>query len=228
MQNLMGNSMWQLIKQSDGATWMVLLTLLVMSILCWSIFFYKLILLRVKKKQIAQATRQLKGIDSLEGLVQANTLFSGTLPGYFIARNLSSFKSISEPRPGEVRQLSHGQWELMQQNMANTFDDMMHHEELYLSVLSTAASVSPLLGLFGTVWGLVQAFIKISELQTADIAAVAPGIAEALITTIAGLLVAIPALAMFSYLSVQVRWIEQQLFVLSDRFNAVMLRHYAK
>ena len=112
--------------------------------------------------------------------------------------------------------------------MNGTLDEMMHHEERYLTVLSTAASVSPLLGLFGTVWGLVQAFIKIGEQQSADIAAVAPGIAEALITTIAGLLVAIPALILYSYLTSQVRSVEQQLCAVGDACNVIMLNYYTR
>ena len=81
----------------------------------------------------------------------------------------------------------------------------MRTEESYLPFLFTSASVSPLLGLFGTVWGLVHAFIRISEKQSADITTVAPGIAEALITTLAGLLVAVPALVMYHYLIAQIR-----------------------
>jgi biopolymer transport protein ExbB len=74
----------------------------------------------------------------------------------------------------------------------------MTYNESTSAALSTTASVAPLLGLFGTVWGLVHAFMNIAATQSADITAVAPGIAEALITTIAGLLVAIPALVMYN------------------------------
>ena len=87
-----------------------------------------------------------------------------------------------------------------------------------LSILSTSAAVSPLLGLFGTVWGLIHAFIRISERQSADIATVAPGIAEALITTLTGLAVAVPSLIMFNYCRSQVGKIEQMFLTLSDNF----------
>ena len=73
------------------------------------------------------------------------------------------------------------------------------------------------MGLFGTVWGLIQAFMAIGEKQSADIAAVAPGIAQALTTTLAGLLVAIPAFVMFSYLSWQLKSLEQKLMQFADR-----------
>jgi biopolymer transport protein ExbB/TolQ len=68
----------------------------------------------------------------------------------------------------------------------------------------------------------VHSFVRIGELQTADIATVAPGIAEALITTLAGLIVAIPALAMYHYVANKVRVIERLLFVCSDQISMIM------
>ena len=69
-----------------------------------------------------------------------------------------------------------------------------------MNVLATAANVSPLIGLLGTVWGIMYSFINISQQGSASIDTVAPGIAEALITTIAGLLTAIPAMVGHNYL----------------------------
>jgi biopolymer transport protein TolQ len=91
-----------------------------------------------------------------------------------------------------------------------------------LPLLSTAAAASPLLGLFGTVWGLIHAFMAIAEHHSADIAAVAPGIAEALIATLGGLVVAIPALAMYVYLHGRVKLLEQEVVELSDTCLWVM------
>ena len=93
--------------------------------------------------------------------------------------------------------------ELPAKKVAINVDAIVVHEESYLPFLSTSAAVAPLLGLFGTVWGLIHAFMRISEKQVADITTVAPGIAEALVTTLAGLFVAIPALIMFNYLNIQ-------------------------
>jgi biopolymer transport protein TolQ len=100
-------------------------------------------------------------------------------------------------------------------------DEIVHQEESFISILTVSAAVGPLLGLLGTVWGLVHAFMSISQKQSADIVTVAPGIAEALITTIAGLLVAIPAVMLFYYVSGKVKEIEYQLCLLSDRVITV-------
>jgi biopolymer transport protein ExbB/TolQ len=82
-------------------------------------------------------------------------------------------------------------------------------------------STSPYVGLLGTVWGIMNSFLGLSKMQTASIETVAPGIAEALITTIAGLLIAIPALMLFYYVSSKVKEIEYQLYLLSDRVVSV-------
>ena len=110
----------------------------------------------------------------------------------------------------------------MQYHIDQTVDTLVSNEESYLAVLSTSAAVSPLLGLFGTVWGLIHAFISISEKQAADIAVVAPGIAEALVTTLAGLIVAIPALIMYNYLALRIRTIEGQIVQFADKMSFIM------
>ncbi len=99
-------------------------------------------------------------------------------------------------------------------------DQMVYEQESYLSVLSVAAASGPLVGLFGTVWGLTNSFISISEKQAADIVTIAPGMAEALVATMAGLMVAIPMLVMFHYLNGRVRHIEHLLQQVSDQMQA--------
>jgi len=78
-------------------------------------------------------------------------------------------------------------------------EEALEKEERYIDFLAMTASVSPFLGLLGTVWGITESFWEIGQQSSANIAVVAPGLAEALITTIAGLLVAIPAVIAFSY-----------------------------
>ena len=120
------------------------------------------------------------------------------------------------------------EWDLFQQHMDQNIEEIVYHEQSYLAILSTGAAVSPLMGLFGTVWGLVRAFVSISEKHSADIATVAPGIAQALITTLAGLAVAVPALIMFNYCMSQVRKIDQLFTMLSDRLILKIQKYVIK
>lgn len=219
MKFIFGNAMWHLITQSDGMSKAVLFILLGMSMLCWTILLYKIILLRIKKMQLKRARDYIKNITSFDDMLAGTALFAGTLPGYFLSNSLALLKKLlSKKQEGVQSRLSKREQQLLDYAVDHMVDDMVAQEESYISVLSASAAISPLLGLFGTVWGLVVSFIAISQKQNADISTVAPGIAEALITTLAGLMVAIPALAMVYYLNGQVRSLEQGMYAIADRF----------
>ncbi len=222
-----GNSLWMLVSQSDYVTKLVLLILLGLSIICWTIFLYKVILLRIKKNQLKTLAKRLSSITTFEELRSLALAFNDTLPGYFLRKNFGSLKMYLEIDPNK-NSLNEREINSLQQQIDQSVDDILQTEESYLPFLFTSASVSPLLGLFGTVWGLVHAFIRISEKQSADITTVAPGIAEALITTLAGLLVAIPALVMYHYLTSEIRVIERQLFILADKFIFIVQKLFAR
>ncbi len=213
-----GNSLWQLVYQSDTVSKFVLLILLGMSIACWAVFLGKLALLRIKEQQFKNINKKAQAAKTVATVVEIASSARNTAPAYFISRNLTFLKEIVS----DVHQkINPYEWELLERNIDNNIDAMLLHNEEYLAVLSSSAAVAPLLGLFGTVWGLIHAFIRISETQVADIATIAPGIAEALITTLAGLLVAIPALVMFNYLHTKTRALEQQLITLADRITFI-------
>lgn len=221
----LGNSLWHLVAQADVITKAVLLLLLFLSVLCWAIFFYKLILLRIKHGQMRTVHKSMKNVTTFEQLLEIASMHTGTLPGYFLTRNLTFLKLLLSTPEGEPKKrLSSTELELVHQHADQTVEDIVYAEESYLPVLSTTSAISPLIGLFGTVWGLVHAFVRISERQSADIATIAPGIAEALVTTLAGLIVAIPAFVMYGYCSSQVRKLDRYLLSLSDRFVVLVQR----
>lgn len=220
MLNVSGNAMWHLVAQSDWMSKGVLLTLLVMSIVCWTIFFYKLSALRAKQQQLLKALSLFKDAETFDQMLTLAASFAHTAPGYLLSKNLALLKATLGDNKERV--LTQQQWKLIEQTMQQHVDEMMTYEESGLNILSATIAVSPLLGLYGTIWGLVHAFIDISKKQSADIATVAPGIAEALITTLAGLIVAIPALIMFHYLTNKMAAFEQRLLSLSDRFAFVV------
>lgn len=226
MKFIFGNALWHLIMQSDAVSWMVLLILLTLSIACWSLFIYKFTLNRIKQQHIQELNLKLHAVSSVEELVLLQREYARTIPGYFLGTILTTLKWQLEANTAESKPVSEGQFQNIQQHMFQVIDDIIHKEESYLSFFSTSAAISPLLGLFGTVWGLVHAFIGISEKQAADIAAVAPGIAQALTTTLAGLLVAIPAFVMFNYLAAQMKGFEQKLYTLNDKLSLLIQRFF--
>lgn len=212
-----GNSLWQLVRESDGMSQGVLFILLIMSIICWTVFLYKMVLFRLKIKQIRLVQQRLAHAASIEEVVAIAKEYSETIPGYFLLSTLTFMRSLESAQMAGERK-----WELLQEHMEETIDMVVENESSFITLLSTSAAVSPLLGLFGTVWGLIHAFVRISEKQSADIATVAPGIAEALITTLGGLMVAVPALVMAHMLAARVRTIEFRVLSLAHRVNTLV------
>ena len=212
------NSLWQLFKQSDTMTWIVLGILLGMSIVCWTIFLYKMVIWRARCSQLKDAIAKLKGAKNLEDVLHTASKFTNTLAGYFLSKSLSALKSLLMTERGGKTELDDREWEILLHSLNQILDAVIEREQSYLPVLSVSASVATLLGLFGTIWGLMQAFLDISTQHAADITIIAPGIAEALTTTLAGLMVAFPAVVMHHILNSRLAAIERQCVVLSDRF----------
>lgn len=197
MKLFSGNSLWYLISHSDTVTKLILIGLLIASIICWTIVFYKINALHTKKSTLKQIIQSLKKIHSWNELTQFAFNVKHRYGGALLFKQITATKNIHishKSVPTERR------YHILDDMRFSFIDDAVQEEQQHLSVLVITAGVSPLIGLFGTVWGLTHSFLSISEKQGADIATVAPGIAEALITTLAGLMVAIPAFMFYHYL----------------------------
>jgi len=221
--NLLGNNpVWLLIQQSDMVTFGILIILLLLSVLCWALFACKLWGAFIKKRQLKKARMLMNSAKSIDDIRAVAARLSGTMPGYFIAKNLLYYKSTLEQHDqGSYERKKHFV-ELMRHELNNAIDTILEMQESYAPFFSTTAAVAPLLGLLGTVWGLIHSFLRISQFQSADIATVAPGMAEALIVTLAGLLVAIPALVMYNYQMAQVKSFEKRLQPIADKMDVII------
>ncbi len=224
IQVSMKNALVQLVLQSDFVSQATLLILFFMSIACWTVFFYKIFTLNVVNKQLQSSDSVLKDISSIESLASQGIIIKDSVVGRLMAFYLQAVKHIMQLRKSESINLTAGDMEYVKDYVDQNIETLIAQQESYLSLLSTCAAVAPLLGLFGTIWGLIHSFVAISAQKSADIAAVAPGIAEALITTLAGLIVAIPAMIMFHYLSSKIRLIEQELFTVLYEMESLLKR----
>lgn len=207
-----GNSIYHLVAQADAISKCVLLALFFLSVLTWAVFIGKFSALRLKTRHLKTLLHSLAHTVSLDQLIILEQRSKNTMPGYFLSAYLASINTGLKTK----NHLSSLDFEYIERELERSIDTVLAHEESYLPILSTTAAVAPLLGLLGTTWGLVHSFMRISEKQIADIVTIAPGIAEALITTFAGLVVAIPALIMYNYLVVQVRKTEHQILHIAD------------
>lgn len=217
MKFFTGNALWQLLAQSDWVSWAVILILLSMSIFCWAIAIYKFQIFNRKNKQLHNVLLRLSAVNSLEQLLIVGQQVAQTLPGAVITRSLARAQFLLGEHQGLKKTLSSHDMELLRSEVDSLLDELIVQEEQQVPFLKTCAEAGPLLGLFGTIWGLIHAFVRISQEQNADIVTVAPGIAEALITTLVGLIVAIPALILFNMLQARVQHIEHQLMMVADR-----------
>lgn len=226
MNVLLGNSLWHLVAQSDGMTKAVLLLLFGMSVVCWSLMFYKVILLQLKKKQIFSFSQKLKKDMSIEDLTLLASQNYKTYSGHLLNAQLETTDqliSILKEKPFDGYQE-----QLLEDQRISTIETMLHVQEQYLPVLSVSATIAPLLGLFGTVWGLTHSLITMSQKQTADIVATAPGIAEALLTTLAGLVVAIPVAIMYHYVRSLMNEVEFHLTKSSEKVQSIIVINLLK
>jgi biopolymer transport protein TolQ len=174
-----------MIARSTTFTKCVLLVLLAFSVMSWAIMIYRYLHVRRYVSEISKFLAALTGSGNPSTIEEICLRFSTGKAKVLPLLILKLVRAAGQGRP--------------MMSPMGLLNSMVMEETAFLqggmSVLATAASVSPLLGLLGTVWGVMYSFLNIATVGTASISAVAPGIAEALITTIAGLLVAIPAMA---------------------------------
>lgn len=212
------NPIIQVLRHADMLSLAVISGLFFLSVISWALFFGKVVILQMKKRQlrtVSQLVMHAKTIDDLRALAHK---FSKTLPGYFIAKNLVTFKTIMDQRRGDdTIERRRNDAELMRYEIERQIESTVETQDAYLTFFSTTAAVGPLLGLFGTIWGLIHSFLRISQFQSADIVTIAPGIAEALITTLGGLVVAIPALVMYNFCLALIRSFERELAAVADK-----------
>lgn len=211
-------SLWHIISTTDLMSKLVLLVLLGMSVLCWAFALYKRMVIVTKLKQLHQGIALLQNTKGMDDFLARISVLQNSFPGELIALFLSDFKRVLKLQ----EQGRHQEGDILQVAFNQRIDEVMAQEETFIPLLSTSGQAAPLIGLFGTVWGLIHAFMGIAEQRSADISAVAPGIAEALVTTMGGLVVAIPALILFNYLQGYVRKLESAIIELADNCLWIM------
>jgi biopolymer transport protein TolQ len=163
------------------------------SLFSWALIFQKLAVFARLKRQtnmFMRVFRAGKGLPEPKALSVGSPLEAVYAAGY---RELSS-QLVSGNPPGRVKSLN-----AVTADMQLAAADEVRKLESYMPWLATTGSVTPFIGLFGTVWGVMDAFSGLGTAGAASLRAVAPGIAEALITTAAGLFTAIPAVIAYNH-----------------------------
>jgi len=213
--NFVGN-IFDILAQTGWVARAVLGILLFFSLISWALIFQKWGLFsRVQRQsdQFLRIFRATKGVANPQGVISAGSPFANVYAAGY--RELQSQVTGGNPSPPKIKSL-----QAVTVSMQLAATDEVRKAERGMSWLATTASVTPFIGLFGTVWGIIDAFSQLGTASAASLRAVAPGIAEALITTAAGLFAAIPALIAYNYFLQDIRDLAQRLDNFAMEFAA--------
>jgi biopolymer transport protein TolQ len=196
-------STWELVTTSSTATKIVLIVLAVFSLVSWFLIVLKWVQFRRVRQKGDQFFDALEHTDRLEDAYHAVMKLPTSPYGRLLREGVNFF---SELKPGSLQDhsgtaggtLRPTQLEVLRMVLAKEVAAERDLMARFIPWLATIGSVSPLLGLLGTVLGVMDAFIGIAAGGSGNISAVAPGVAEALVTTVMGLAVAIPAVIAYN------------------------------
>ncbi|WP_440639650.1 tonB-system energizer ExbB [Bradyrhizobium sp. PUT101] len=187
-------SPWVMFMSADVIVKAVMIGLAFASLMTWTVFIAKSIELSVASTKLRSALKKIAEARSLAEAQMALGTKQGILPSFLAA-------ALREARMSAGLSSDAG----IKERAASSFSEIVRAEQrrirIGMGVLATIGSTSPFVGLFGTVWGIMNSFIGISKSQTTNLAVVAPGIAEALLATAIGLVAAIPAVIIYNHFS---------------------------
>jgi biopolymer transport protein TolQ len=216
-------SILQLVLGASLVVQLVMLLLLLVSITSWAAIFRKLFSLRRVKSLNENFERDFWSGTSLNDLFSAaaqNAKMAGPMERIF-ASGMREYQKLRERRIGDAGTLLDG----ARRAMRASFQREMDAIETHLSFLASVGSVSPYVGLFGTVWGIMHAFTGLGALQQVTLATVAPGIAEALVATALGLFAAIPAVVAYNRYARDIDRVAIHMETFIEEFSNILQRN---
>jgi biopolymer transport protein TolQ len=208
----------------------IMALLLCFSIVSWATILLKYQYLRRAEKEshafLAEfrRTKDPQELLKIAGSKRYSPLAALFLEGYRETEAIIASLPDGKVTDGDVAQIA----EEIERSLRMTTQDEVMYMERYLAFLGTTGTVGPLLGLFGTVWGIMDAFYGIGLKGSGDIGALAPGLAEALINTSGGLFVAIPAVIAYNYFAEKIRDIATRMDSFSIEFLSFINRSHLR
>ena len=221
-------SFWGLVLQADTIVKIVMLILLIASIWSWSIIIEKTKKFFLLKKQANAFEETFWSGESLEKLYKEeekspqHPLATVFVAGMYEWTRASNSNSLSNEK------IQAGLQERIHQVMNVAVTRELENVEKNIGFLATVGSTAPFIGLFGTVWGIMNSFQSIALSKDTSLAVVAPGIAEALLATALGLVAAIPAVIAYNKLSNNLNTYALRLQNFASEFEALLSRHLSE
>ena len=215
-------SFTNLIMDASPLVKAVMLILLAMSVWSWKVIVERTKLLKTARAISEQFEEHFwSGID-LNRLYQECSSRRDELSGLeqIFFSGFKEFARLHNGGPRSQEMVMDGTYRAMRVSLAREVEDL----EVGLPALATIGSISPYIGLFGTVWGIMHAFVALAAVKNASLAMVAPPIAEALIATAMGLFAAIPAVVFYNRFSTKVEKLDSAYSNFMDEFSTILNR----
>ena len=217
------HSILDLILNASLLVQLVMLTLVVASIVSWTMIINKRVILKRAKKEAEVFEDQFWSVEDLSPLftkISARHYEPNGMEKIFEA-GFKEFARLNKQERIDPEAVLDGS----QRAMRIAMNREMDYLETNLSFLATVGSTSPYVGLFGTVWGIMNSFQALGTVQQATIAMVAPGISEALVATAMGLFAAIPAVIAYNRYSYDVERLINRYDNFMEEFSSILHRH---
>ena len=228
------SGMGGLVASSGLGAKVVLVTLVVFSLISWAIIIHKGMVLRRAHSQsdtfldVFRKSNKFSDVNAVCAQLKASPLVGMFQAGYLeVNQQVRGAREGPGAREGAAeKKPTVRSMEVLARSLARAATVEVTRLERRVSFLATTASVSPFVGLFGTVWGIMNAFADIGRMGSANLAVVAPGISEALITTAAGLAAAIPAAVFYNFYSSRIRVLSAMLDDFALEFLNIVERNF--
>lgn len=227
-------SAWSLIWQAGPMVKFVLIVLAFFSVFSWAIIGFKFFQLQKAQKESKQFLQSFWAGESLEQVSISTKRFTATPLASIFRAGFSELEQFrrGHPKDEEISLLEVSKGEMGMENVARALKQAatteLNRMTRFLSFLATTGSTAPFIGLFGTVWGIMNSFQHISVMKGAGFEVVGRGISEALIATAVGLVAAIPAVVAYNYFLSGIRALQTELENFQAEFLNIIERHYLK
>ena len=210
-----------LIVDASFIVQLVMFSLFLASVVSWYFIFQRSTFFKsAKREQLVFEERFWSGMDLNQLFKDANTGLSRAGLELIFKAGFKEFNRLKQQDKIERAAVMEGTQRAMRVALSRESERLDSH----LSFLATVGSTSPYVGLFGTVWGIMNSFLGLAQQQQATLATVAPGISEALVATAIGLFAAIPAVIAYNRYAAYVEVIMNRFEAFSDEFSSILDR----
>ena len=217
-----GMALLSILTHASLVVQLVMLVLLAASLISWTMIFRKWTTFKLAKRNASRFESRFWSGSNINQMFKELTQNEDNLSGMdsvFVA-GFKEFARLEKQKNIQPMEILEG----VQRAMRVALTREIEYLEMHLSFLATVGSISPYIGLFGTVWGIMNSFHSLSSVQQATIASVAPGIAEALIATAMGLFAAIPAVIAYNRYSHDAESLFTRYEIFMEEFASILQR----